>query len=390
MAATLEKIYEVALHHYHKKLVAGRGGLSNLVDWVHVVEEVDYVHFLKGRELIVTTGIKEPDDAGLLEFTRRVHATGASGLVFNVGRYIKHVPKEVQEFGETHDFPVFVLPWEVHLVDFNRELCNLIYRSEQEQDDLESAVRKAVFSPEKKEAYQPVLAREGIHGDTRLTMVQCYVPSSGKTDITSFYYRFSRQCQQILTRENLIYVVFHYDRYLTIVMAEYRKEIVDRVLDAMKRNVETFAEGTAMHLAVSEGETRVGNLREKYQNLSYLCRWAADKERTLCRESELGVTKLLLAVPDRSKLWEYESQTLGELERIDQETGSEYLKILKTYLEENGNIQEVAAKCFLHRNTVTYHLKKISEITGKNLGETRNRTQWELAYLIRNLRKLLE
>ena len=84
MAATLEKIYEVALHHYHMKLVAGRGGLSNLVDWVHVVEEVDSVHFLKGRELIVTTGIKEPDDAGLLEFTRRVHATGASGLVFNV------------------------------------------------------------------------------------------------------------------------------------------------------------------------------------------------------------------------------------------------------------------------------------------------------------------
>lgn len=34
MAATLEKIYEVALHHYHMKLVAGREGLSNLVDWV--------------------------------------------------------------------------------------------------------------------------------------------------------------------------------------------------------------------------------------------------------------------------------------------------------------------------------------------------------------------
>ena len=79
-----------------------------------------------------------------------------------------------------------------------------------------------------------------------------------------------------------------------------------------------------------------------------------------------------------------------KLEQIDQETGSEYLKILKIHLEENGNIQEVAAKCFLHRNTVTYHLKKISEITGKNLGETRNRTQWELAYLIRNLRNLLE
>ena len=70
MAATLEKIYEVALHHYHMKLVAGREGLSNLVDWVHVVEEMDYVHFLKGRELIITTGIKEPDDAQLLATIR--------------------------------------------------------------------------------------------------------------------------------------------------------------------------------------------------------------------------------------------------------------------------------------------------------------------------------
>ena len=278
MAAMLEKIYEVALHHYHMKLVAGREGLSNLVDWVHVVEEMDYVHFLKGRELIVTTGIKEPDDAQLLEFTRRVYATGASGLVFNVGRYIRSVPKEVQEFGENNDFPVFVLPWEVHLVDFNRELCNLIYRSEQEQDDLESAIRKAVFSPEKKEEYLPVLAREGIHGDTGLTMVQCYVPASGKTDITSFYYRFLRQCQQILTKRNLTHVVFHHDKYLTLVMAEYRKEIVDQVLDAMKQCAFNSAEGTAMYLAVSEGETLIGNLREKYQTLSYLCRWAADKK----------------------------------------------------------------------------------------------------------------
>ena len=66
-----------------------------------------------------------------------------------------------------------------------------------------------------------------------------------------------------------------------------------------------------MYLAVSEGETLIGNLREKYQTLSYLCRWVADKKQTLCRESEIGVTKLLLAVPDRRKLWEYETQTPG-------------------------------------------------------------------------------
>ena len=47
MAIILEEIYEVALHRYNMKLVAGGRGLRNLVDWVHTVEEMDYVSFLK-------------------------------------------------------------------------------------------------------------------------------------------------------------------------------------------------------------------------------------------------------------------------------------------------------------------------------------------------------
>ena len=45
MAIILEEIYEVALHRYNMKLVAGGRGLRNLVDWVHTVEEMDYVSY---------------------------------------------------------------------------------------------------------------------------------------------------------------------------------------------------------------------------------------------------------------------------------------------------------------------------------------------------------
>ena len=73
---------------------------------------------------------------------------------------------------------------------------------------------------------------------------------------------------------------------------------------------------------------------------------------------------------------------LGELERFDQETGSEYIRILKCFLETNGNIGEVATECYLHRNTVSYHLKKIAEITGKTLNSTKDRSDWYMAYQI--------
>lgn len=145
MAIILEEIYEVALHRYNMKLVAGGRGLRNLVDWVHTVEEMDYVSFLKGRELIVTTGIKEKDEEMLECFVKSLYEAGASGLVINVGKYITRVPHSVITYSEEVGFPIFVLPWEVHLVDFNRDLCNLIYKTMQEQDSLETALQKAIF-----------------------------------------------------------------------------------------------------------------------------------------------------------------------------------------------------------------------------------------------------
>ena len=178
MAIILEEIYEVALHRYNMKLVAGGRGLRNLVDWVHTVEEMDYVSFLKGRELIITTGIREKDEETLVRFVKSLHETGASGLVINIGKYITRVPRGVIAYSEEAGFPVFTLPWEVHLVDFNRDLCNLIYKTMQEQDGLETALQKAIFSRKEEQQYMPVLHENHIHKDTEFFMIQCYFPAN--------------------------------------------------------------------------------------------------------------------------------------------------------------------------------------------------------------------
>ena len=94
---------------------------------------------------------------------------------------------------------------------------------------------------------------------------------------------------------------------------------------------------------------------------------------------EVGIPKDLSLIHILEK---YREKMLGELERLDQETGSEYIRILKCYLETNGNIGEVATECYLHRNTVSYHLKKIAEITGKTLNSTKDRSDWYMAYQI--------
>lgn len=403
MAIVLEQIYEVALHRYNMKLVAGGRGLRHLVDWVHTVEEMDYVSFLKGRELIVTTGIGEKDEEMLTRFVKSLYEAGASGLVINIGKYITRVPRSVITYSEEVGFPVFTLPWEVHLVDFNRDLCNLIYKTMQEQDGLETALQKAIFSHKEEQQYMPVLHENHIHKDTELFMVQCYFPANGhiesktdsagcaddKFDHTQFFYRFIRQCQQIFAQNKVMSVIFQRDLYITLIARMPAGTERENVMAQTEELAWEFSQQKKVYLAFGDEDTTVANLWEKYRDLSYLCRWGREKDKRVCQESELGISKLWLSIDNTKKLEKYREDMLGELERLDKETGSEYLRILKCYLETNGNIGEVAAECYLHRNTVSYHLKKIAETTGKTLNSTKDRSDWYLAYQIDEFLRLL-
>lgn len=403
MAIVLEQIYEVALHRYNMKLVAGGRGLRHLVDWVHTVEEMDYVSFLKGRELIVTTGIGEKDEEMLTRFVQSLYEAGASGLVINIGKYITQVPRSVITYSEEVGFPVFVLPWEVHLVDFNRDLCNLIYKTMQEQDGLETALQKAIFSHKEEQQYMPVLHENHIHKDTEFFMVQCYFPANGrvenqtghneqtkesgdwiddKFDNTQFFYRFIRQCQQLFAQNKVLSVIFQRDLYITLIAKISAGPDRENAITQIEELSKEFSQRRKLYLAFGDEDTVVSNLWEKYRDLSYLCRWGREKDKRVCQESELGISKLWLSINNVKKLEKYREDMLGELERLDKETGSEYLRILKCYLETNGNIGEVAAECYLHRNTVSYHLKKIAEITGKTLNSTKDRSDWYMAYQI--------
>lgn len=427
MAIILEEIYEVALHRYNMKLVAGGRGLRNLVDWVHTVEEMDYVSFLKGRELIITTGIREKDEETLVRFVKSLHETGASGLVINIGKYITRVPRGVIAYSEEAGFPVFTLPWEVHLVDFNRDLCNLIYKTMQEQDGLETSLQKAIFSHKEEQQYMPVLHENHIHKDTEFFMIQCYFPANGwmdsesgnneqaqkgiedkrnakrqgekkskfagciddKFDNTQFFYRFIRQCRQLFAQNKVLSVIFQRDLYITLIakvpVGTERENVITQIEELSKE----FSQRRKLYLAIGAEDTTVSNLWEKYRDLSYLCRWGREKDKKICREEELGISKLWLSINNVKKLEKYREEMLGELEHLDKETGSEYLRILKCYLETNGNIGEVATECYLHRNTVSYHLKKIAEITGKTLNSTKDRSDWYLAYQIDEFLKLI-
>ena len=98
MAMMLRKLCKKANYLYGLRIVAGNGGMTNMVQWVHTVEDSEVGDFLHGGELIFSTGIANKNDDWLLPFVRTLIDKNVSGLVLNTGPYITSIPKEVIDY----------------------------------------------------------------------------------------------------------------------------------------------------------------------------------------------------------------------------------------------------------------------------------------------------
>lgn len=389
MAISLEKIYYTAMRKYNLKLVAGTPGIWNMVSWIHIVEDVGVVGFLKGQELVVITGISGLNEEQLLDYTMKLYRQEASGLIINLGPYIHEIPQQVIDFAEENNFPVFSLPWEVHLVDFNREFCNLIIHSEQENQNLCSAFRNAIFTPKAEETYLPFLKKEGISLEENYCMIKCLPcilhKETEEFDITKTFYDLRLYFERIVNKTQKQYVIFRSDNYITMILPTTDKHEVDEILQECLR-FGKWRNGTGkLYFAISKYDLKITDLAENFETLSYMCKLSEKEERNIWHWEDLGEWRILFSVQNVKVLEEYMNANIGELQKYDKENGTEYCKILDTYLRLNGNMPEVAAECFIHRNTVAYHLKKIENILNCDIYSTKDRVRLYLALRIKEI-----
>lgn len=101
MAITIRMITKL-VEHLDMKLVAGENGLDREVTWTHMVDSDIISVFLQGQELVFTTGIGLNEDLSLFELVKDVYHKGASGIVINIGPYVKSIDQDINGFTQSH------------------------------------------------------------------------------------------------------------------------------------------------------------------------------------------------------------------------------------------------------------------------------------------------
>jgi purine catabolism regulator len=80
---------------------------------------------------------------------------------------------------------------------------------------------------------------------------------------------------------------------------------------------------------------------------------------------DLSIYRLLLLLETNPELKAFQKDTLGAL--LLHENKNEFIRTLEAFFENNGNLSRTAEVLFIHRNTLSYRLKQISEITRLDL-----------------------
>ncbi|MGH2953406.1 MAG: PucR family transcriptional regulator [Solirubrobacterales bacterium] len=100
---------------------------------------------------------------------------------------------------------------------------------------------------------------------------------------------------------------------------------------------------------------------------------------------DLGAFTLLLALQDDDALRLYSDGLLEPIERTEGDYGGELLRSLEAFIENNGNWERAARRLYCHRHTLRYRIRKIEELTGRDLSRATDRIELWLALRAREL-----
>lgn len=386
MSITLHQLCANDNFRWGLRIVAGKEGLNNIVQWVHTLEDEEVVSFLHGGELVFTTGIgqRSRDTVDwLLPLVKGLKKNEASGIVINIGPYISRVPREVITYADEMGFPVFTMPWDVHVVDVTRDLCGQIIAMDKREDTIGNILQNIIFYPEDLERYKPRLEKSGFL-PTKICCIGVKVTPAQQRELSGSVF-IERYIKRKIKNNCDMVGSFDLQDITYFVLGDCREETVYGITQDLQKLSREKEGQNDIYIAIGPNDEGLESLPQSYRNVTAMLQLEEMRHKRMMFYDDLGFRKVLLAVHDMELLKDYEHQIIGKLRDYDAGNKTNFTEILRIYLENDCSVQKVAELTVSHRNTVNYQIKKIKSILGYDISTLEKKLELVLAYQIHDL-----
>ena len=378
MGFTIEDMLTVSGNHYKMNLIAGKGGWSNSISWLLMLEDIKIIQNFSGKELAVTK-----DSLRILTEELLIHH--ASGLIVNTGYYIESIPASVISFCDENDFPLLTVPWDVVLADMIKDLSIRIFLQGSADEQISAALIRAIEQPDARHLYlQDLLPYFDTDGSFQVLLL--HRPGLDEMD-TVERRRLSYRIQLYLSNITHNGHFFYYDSRFVLVVNALPVAQVEEIVHLFYRNLARRMPSHHFTVGIGSRVKDIANLHRSYRRAISALRMAADRNQQVQWFDRMGIHRLLYSVDDRDLLYELCEVPLGPLLSYDEKHNANYTDTLELYLKYNGSIQAVASEMFTHRNTILYRMNNIRELLECQLETQEERLPYQIACMIRRMKR---
>jgi PucR family transcriptional regulator, purine catabolism regulatory protein len=358
-------------------LLAGQESADAPVRWVHSTELPDPTPWLKGGELLLTTGMQLTGPKLQRELIERLADHDIAGLGFGVGFAHKRVPAALVTAARKREFPVFEVPYELPFIAITErafaQRLNERYELLQ-RNMLGDVLSEALTGHLYPEDLQARLRPFGIGAQVAVLAFRVADPSGAAGHV-----------ERILERERVAGLVAIRGGLLCAVLD------ADAALEPLALARTVRAELTPLFGDVRAAASRVAathSLRMSFHEAR--CALEAVRLRNgdapeVASYEDLGAFQLLLSLQDEEALSSYCRSVLGPIEQGEGEYGDELVRSLDLFIEHNGHWEKAAAALYCHRHTLRYRIRRIEQLTGRDFSNARDRIEFWLALRGREL-----
>lgn len=389
MAVSLKRLIE-KVANYDITILAGKKGLTRYVSWVHMVENEEAACFLDGHEVAFLTGVGLTEDCTLFDLVRSIYEKNASGIVINIGPFIEAIPDDIIKFCEEKSFPLFSVPWKIHLAEIIKIFCSTISKDEQQSLHISSAFKNAILFPKQEELYTVYLSQNGFMPSWcyNVCAIQILTADDDVPPINRLETISAGLENYLSHHKHKYFATFsNNDEILTIIANHTEDEcqlVTNDIIEYLNKSLMNDE-----HFLIGVGR-RTKSIRCLYK--SYNQALAIQKlskqnhlDATTVSYSQMGLYRLLIGIEDPDIISDYYSNTIKPLAEYDKINNTDLCTILKCYLLHDGSVKETAEELFVHRNTINYKLAKAAEILNIDLSSLETRVQLYLAFKIENI-----
>ena len=358
------------------ELASGHESANASVRWVHSTELPDPTPWLRGGELLLTTGIQLNGPKIQRELIERLADHEIAGLGFGTGFTHKRLPAALVTAARKRSFPLFEVPYELPFIAITErafaQLVNERYEMLQRNmagDVLAEALTGHLYPEELQARLRPF----GIGEQVAVLAFSLEDPSAAAAALEGIL-ESERVGSLVAIRAGLLCAVIDADGVDPVELA---RKVRGELLARFGRVRAAASRAAATHsLRLSFHEARCALEAVRLQN---------GDAPEVASYTDLGAFQLLLSLQDDDALISYCRGVLGPVEQDEGDYGEELLRSLDVFIEHNGHWEKAANALYCHRHTLRYRIRRVEQLTGRDFSNARDRIEFWLALRGREL-----